>query len=456
MAGVLILPRLGAAALLAVLLVVLLGGAAESQPQKQAQKEAAFFRLDNGLEVLALRGFASGTAAHMVWYKTGAADEEEGKTGLAHYLEHLMFRDSRLDGQGGFSGRIERIGGEDNAWTSSDYTVYHQKIASARLEEVMALEAARMAELRLSEAAALAERDVVLEERRFRYARSPSRKLYEALLRALYGDDPHGRPVIGYEEDIARLTGEDASRFHRRYYHPANALLVVAGDIVPAEVLRLAKKYYGVLPSGGEPARRFARPPARSGEEKITMTRPQLQREAFYRLYVIPSLAEAGVEQAAGFTLLASVLGGGESARLYRVLAEEKQLAVSASAWSQLAGRGAGIFAISLTPAAGVDLDELAAALDETLEEFFRQGVQADELKRAKSQIYAEAIYARGESGALARRGGNFIVAGGTLADFLIWPELVEQIPAAKVQALARSWLKREGAVSGFLRQPDA
>ncbi|NND50166.1 MAG: insulinase family protein [Rhizobiales bacterium] len=412
------------------------------------------FTLDNKLEVVVIEDHRSPVVTHMVWYRVGAADEPPGKSGIAHFLEHLMFKGTDTLGPGEFSEQVALNGGTDNAFTSQDYTAYHQRIAKDRLPILMRLEADRMANLKLLEKDVETEREVILEERARRYGNSPSAQLSEQMDAALYLNHPYMRPVIGWEHEMKQLTREDAVSFYRRYYTPANAVVVIAGDVTPDEIRDLAQQTYGALENGVEigPRRRATEPPQRAAR-RVAMEHTQVNLERWRRTYLAPAFSSAAPEVRAGLELLGQILGSGSSSRLYRELVIDRKVAVSAGAY--YAGRGLvyGEFAFHAVPADGVSLDQLEAEIDRVIDDVMSDGVTDEELKRAKTQLIADLVFDQDSQSRMARTFGAALVTGSTVDDVINWPGDVRAVSADEIAALARDHLLLEQSVTGTLKR---
>ncbi len=270
----------------------------------------------------------------MVWYRNGSADDPPGKSGIAHFLEHLMFKGTETRPKGMFSNLVSELGGQENAFTSYDYTAYFQKVAKEHLATMMAFEADRMTNLVLSDEDVLPERDVVLEERRMRTDSDPGAQLQESIGRTLYVNHPYGLPIIGWQHEIESLNRDDALAYYRRFYTPENAILVVAGDVTADDVRKAAGETYGRIPARGEAPRRnrTAEPPIPAAR-RVELADPKVEQPSFQRYWLTPSYRTATGGEAHALEVLAQLLGGGPTSRLYRALVREQEIAVSAGAW---------------------------------------------------------------------------------------------------------------------------
>ncbi|MBI1262040.1 MAG: insulinase family protein [Rhizobiales bacterium] len=415
-------------------------------------QEPASFTLSNGMKVLVIPDHRAPVVTHMVWYTVGAADETPGKTGLAHFLEHLMFKGTKNIAPGEFSKIVARNGGKDNAFTSYDYTAYFQLIARDRLPLVMKMEAERMTGLQLADKDVLPERDVVLEELRMRIENSPMAQLSSDMNKALYGDHPYGRDIIGYKSEVAALTTEDALDFYRRFYTPNNATLIVAGDVTAAELKPLAEKYYGVI-ADRAPTLVHDHPAVVWPKEPVRVTRhdDRVQESSWVRNYPAPSYAQAGPRAGAALDVLAQVLAGGTTSRLYQSLVVDQKVATALQSWYQGARRDAGEFGIYALPQQGQPLDKLESAIESEIAKFLKAGISDEEVERAKTLIIADAVYARDDQQTMAYAYGEGTLTGLTPEIITAWPDYVAKVTAKDVMDAARHVLDNQHAVTGEL-----
>jgi zinc protease len=407
-------------------------------------------RLANGLEIVVIEDHRAPVVTHMVWYRNGSADDPPGKSGIAHFLEHLMFKGTSNHPQGKFSELIADLGGQENAFTSNDYTAYFQRVAKEHLDVCMDYEADRMKNLVLSDEEVTPERNVVLEERRMRTDSDPSEQLGEALQAALFTQHPYGRPIIGWNHEIESLDRADALTYYDRFYTPENAILVVAGDVEAPEVVALAEKYYGPLPVQGAPPKRFRpREPEPRAHRLVTLADEKVEQPTHQSIFLVPSYKSAAPGEAEALEVLAYLLGGGHTSLLFKTLVIEEKLAVMAGAHYQGTAVDDTRFYMFAVPAQGVSLERLDAAIDAVIARAARTVQEAD-VERAKIRLVAEAIYAQDNQATLARWYGTSLASGLNLEDVAQWPERIESVGAGDVQKAVR-WLDKRRGVTGFL-----
>jgi zinc protease len=414
------------------------------------------FTLRNGLEVVVITDRRAPVVTHMVWYRVGAADEPRGHSGIAHFFEHLMFKGTREIAPGEFSRTIARNGGDDNAFTSWDYTAYYERIARDRLELVMRMEADRMRNLRFSDETFASERDVIGEERRQRIDNNPGAVLGERMRAILWPHHPYGTPVIGWLHEIQALDRETALRFYETWYAPNNAILVVAGDVDAAELRPLAERYYGRLrPTRNLPTRTWVRDPPAVGPLRVTHRDEKVRQPSLSRIYRAISYATDEGRQAHALDVAMEILGGSETSRLYRALVEDQRIAVSAGASANAAGLGGGSVSVWATPVEGVSLETVEAAVDRVIADFLRDGPTETELARAKSSLSASAIYARDSQESLANIYGSSLAQGESIEDIVTWGDDIAAVTREEALAMARQTLDINASVTGWLMPPE-
>ena len=392
-----------------------LGPVGSSAPATVAVKPVQF-TLANGLTVIVKPDRRAPTAVHMLWVRAGSIDEVDGTSGVAHVLEHMMFKGTKTLGVGEYSRRVSALGGRENAFTSRDYTGYFQQIPAARLEEVMRLEADRFMNSQWADEEFRREIEVVKEERRLRTEDSPRALLFEQLNAATFVASPYRRPIVGWMNDLDAMTPEDVRDFYRRWYVPANAAVVVAGDVDPAEVRRLAEQYYGAIPARPVPARKPREEPPQSGARRIEFKWPAEQAYVAlaFRTPRLTSLQPGPeTDDALALVVLAAVLDGHPSARLTRALEQgPDRVADSSTAWSGLWARGPQTFGLSGIPAPGKTAEQLEAALRAEVARVAREGVSETELNRVKTQWVASEVYKLDSVMSQARELGVFWALG--------------------------------------------
>ncbi|WP_099827741.1 M16 family metallopeptidase [Oceaniglobus indicus] len=438
---------------LAALLAVTLGLAGAAQ----GEDKLTTFTLDNGLEVVVLEDHRAPVVVQMVWYRTGAADEPPGASGIAHYFEHLMFKGTDTMAPGEFSKVVAANGGSDNAFTSQDQTAYYQRVAANRLGLMMQMEADRMRNLKLDGTDILTERQVVLEERNQRTESDPQALFREQMSAAQFLNSPYGIPVIGWKHEIEALTLDNAMKFYRTYYAPNNAILIVAGDVDPAEVKALAETHYGPLePTEDLPARMRPQEPPQRAERRMVLEDPRVAQPYVIRSYLAPERDPGDQETAAALELLAAVLGGSaQTSELARRLQFDTQEALWVTAFYNGTSYDDTTFGLAIAPAPGQTLEQAEAALDREIAAFLDRGVDPEQLERIKMQLRASRIYAQDSVQARARVYGDALTSGLTLEDVKAWPDILQAVTGEDIIAAGRMVFDRDKAVTGWLRAPS-
>jgi zinc protease len=407
--------------------------------------------LGNGMEVVVIEDHRAPVVSHMVWYKVGSADEPRGKSGIAHLLEHLLFKGTAKVPSGQFSKIVARNGGRDNAFTSYDYTGYFQNVAKDKLDLVMGMEADRMINLELDEADVLTERAVVLEERRSRTDNNPSAQLREAMNAAQYMAHPYGIPVIGWKHEVEKLNLKDALAFYRRYYAPNNAILVVAGDVEADAVFKLAEKHFGPLARADTPKRQRPQEPPQRAERRVIFKDGRVSQADWRRGYLAPTRTSGDSRHAIPLSLFSDLLGGGTTSLLYRTLVMDRKLAANAGAYYSSTGLDLGRFVLYATPSPGVDLETLEVAMDEALAAALKDGFATVDLERSRTGLLAAAVYARDNLFTSPRIFGDALTSGLTVAQVEEWPDEVRKVTMEQVMAAGRAVLVRRHSVTGLL-----
>ena len=407
--------------------------------------------LSNGLKVIVKEDRRAPTAAHMVWYRAGSVDEVDGTSGVAHLLEHMMFKGTPTVGAGEFSKRVAAAGGRDNAFTSRDYTAYFQQVPKESLEEMMRLEADRMRHLTLDPKEFDQEIKVVMEERRLRTDDEPTAQLMEQLNATAFMAHAYRRPVIGFMNDLEHMTVQDARDWYDRWYVPNNATLVVVGDVRASDVFALAEKYYGPIAARPLPVRKPREEPVQVGARRLVVKAPA-DLPHLVMAYKAPTLRDPKNDRAPyALEMLAAVLDGHDGARFSRRLVKEQGLAVSAGAGYDSTGRGPSLFVLSASPRVGKTVADLEAALRAEIARVQTEGVTAEELARAKAQVVAGEIYKLDSMFAQAMEIGQMETIGLSHRDSAVAIERLRAVTAAEVQAVARQVFVDDGLTVGVL-----
>ena len=403
-----------------------------------AQAAAAFeTTLPNGLKIIVKQDRRAPTVAHMMWYRAGSMDEVNGTTGVAHVLEHMMFKGTARIGRGEFSRRVAAAGGRENAFTSRDYTAYFQQVHKSKLDLVMQLEADRMAHLKLTDQEFAKEIKVVMEERRLRTDDQARSLLHETLLATAYQAHPYRIPTIGWMRDLETMTAADARAWYRTWYAPNNAVLIVTGDADPAEVVRLAKKYYGPVRAKPLPVRKAQDEPPQKGVRRVEVKAPA---ELPYLMMAWHAPRLADIERDGdpyALEVLATVLDGYDGARINRILVRDTGVALEAGAGYDSTARGPAMFALEGTPAAGKSVAQLEQALRALLANVAAEGISEEELRRVKAQVVAAQVYKRDSIFGQAMEIGQFEMAGLSHRQLDRALEKIRAVTAAQVKEVA-------------------
>jgi zinc protease len=410
------------------------------------------FKLDNGLQVIVVPDHRAPVVTHYVWYRVGSADDPAGVSGIAHFLEHLMFKSTDKIASGAFSKVIAKLGGQDNAFTNYDVTGYYQRIAKDRLKTVMEMEADRMVNLRLTEREVATEREVILEERRSRTENNPSAVLSEQMSAALYQNHPYRIPIIGWMHEMAKLSREDALTFYKRFYAPNNAIVVVAGDVSVDEVKSLAEAAYGSLKPNPDIKQRVRpqEPPHRA-PRRVELKDPRAGNASVRRYYLTPSAVTAAPGEAEALYLMMKIAANGSTSRLYQRLVSEEKIASSAGGWYSGSGLDSGSIGIYAVAAEGVDLGKLEASMDSVLHELREKGVTEGELDRAKKAFIAEFVYESDSQSALARRYAEGALLGQTIEEVNDFPAAIARVSVEDIARVAAKHLDIRNSVTGTL-----
>jgi|SRR6056297_164401 zinc protease len=422
----------------------------------QAASEVTEFFLDNGMQVVVIEDTRIPAVTHMVWYRTGAADEPPTQSGIAHFVEHLMFKGTDDMDSGEFSQVVEANGGSDNAFTSWDYTGYFQRVAADRLDLMMQMEADRMRDLIFTEAEITTERSVILEERAQRTDSSPGGLFNEQMRAALYLNHPYGIPIIGWRHEMEELSIEDAEAFYETYYHPNNAILIVAGDVTPDQVRDLAQQHYGPIPaSDALPARARPTEPPHIADRRLVYEDERVSRP-YVAISMLAPAREAGNQaDAAALTFLAQIIGGsGQTSLFARQLQVEEERSLFASAYYDSTSLDASTFTLVNVPVPGISLEEAEADLWRMIDTFLQDGIDPDQFARLQFQIEASEIYDQDNTDGLARAYGVALTSGLTVEDVDAWPEVLAAVTPEDVMQAARRLFDDPSTVTGYLTRP--
>lgn len=444
-------PRPFIAGLVAFLSLFLLAPLALAE-QKTPAPPVSTFMLDNGLRIVVIPDHRAPVVTHMIWYKVGSADEPPGKSGIAHFFEHLMFKGTTNHPPGEFSAAVAAIGGEENAFTSYDYTAFYQQVTPEALKSMMDFEADRMRNLVLTEEVIGPERDVVLEERNMRVDTNPSALLDEEFDATLYQNHPYRIPVIGWKSEIKKLNRADAIAFYNAYYEPNNAIVVVAGDVDAETVRAYAEATYGKVPRGPDlPPRTRPQEPEHNTTRTVTLRDQRVGVPQFQEAWVVPSYNTAEPGEAEALDLLSEILGGGTQSRLYRKLVVEQGIAASAGAGYQGTALDPTSFTVYGSPRGKATLAEVEDAVNAEVALIARDGVSEDELEAAKTRFVRSMIFARDSQAGMARIYGATLATGGTVEDIAEWPDRIKAVTAEQVQAAAAKYLDQSRSTTGYL-----
>ncbi|WP_416237452.1 M16 family metallopeptidase [Sulfitobacter sp. F26169L] len=413
------------------------------------------FNLDNGMQVVVVEDHRAPVVQHMLWYRAGSADEPKGSSGVAHFLEHLLFKATDELEAGELSATVAANGGRDNAFTSYDYTAYYQRIAADRLDLMMKMEADRMKNIRLTPENIATERNVIIEERNQRTENNPQALFAEQVSAAQYLNHRYGTPVIGWMHEMEQLDLEDALGFYELYYSPNNTVLVVSGDVTPEEVRTLAEKHYGPIPANPDlPERLRTEEPRQNAERRVIFRDARVAQPYVSRSYLVPERDSGAQETAAALTILAEILGGGSTSYFAEKLQFDTQTVTYSTAWYSGVSLDDTTFRMIIVPSDGVTLSEGEAALDQAIADFLEKGVDAEQLERIKLQIRAAEIYAQDNVDGIANRYGRALTSGLTIEDVQAWPEILDAVTAEDIMKAA-SLLRREASVTGWLMRPE-
>lgn len=413
---------------------------AEIKPEKLFNAES--FTLSNGLQVVVIPNHRAPIVTHMMWYKAGSADEPQGDgvSGEAHFLEHLLFKGTKAIGPGQFSRIIRSIGGNDNAFTSWDYTAYYQNISRPYLETVMAMEADRMINLNPPAKEIAPEHQVIIEERRQRTDNDPKALFSEQIRSVLFNQSPYGTPIIGWKQEMPNISWEKAKAYYNTWYAPNNAILIVSGDITSKEMKALAEKYYGFLPGRTIPA--YIRPSVPDAPAPVTMTfkNETVQQPVYIQAVLAPSFMQNKNESYA-LQVLENTISSGASTRLYQSLVVGQKIAINIDLSYDNSSRGEGSLWIYATPAQQVSLKKLEAAIKDEFRKMIKDGIPATEIEKAKTRMIDSAVYARDSIQGPAQVIGQALASGASLEDIEYWPARINEITTDAVTQVLKKYL---------------
>lgn len=436
----------------ALLLVLLLAPAAMADDKPQIEQ----FSLSNGMKVVVVPNHTVPAVTHMVWYTVGAADDPYGKSGLAHFLEHMMFKGTESVPMGEFSKRIEKAGGISNAFTSEDYTAYFQIVAKDYLPMVMEMESDRMSHLKLDPAEILKEKQVILEEREMRVENSIGGFTNEQINAAMFHQHPYRIPTIGWVDEIRKLSVADVQDFYNRIYHPANAFLLVAGDVTVDEVKKLAEKYYGVIPAGEKFIRNWPDEPEHKASTSIGLTHPLAKQPFWEQGFLAPSYGtKDGRQYVEALTLLDYILGADKTGILYRDLVEGKKLASGVSTGYSGGVIGPAVFSVSVTPVEGASLDEIAKIASADIEKLTTSEISEADLTLAKDAMTAWRTYQLEGLRSMAFALGSMLAEGRSVDDYLEFEKKIRAVTAADIKAAATYVFTPQNSVTAIMYPAD-
>ncbi len=443
-------------------LILMLLSAPAAYAQGTAQEKtfnAESFTLENGMRAVVIQNHRVPVVTHMVWYGVGAADEAPGQSGIAHFVEHLMFKGTDTVPPGEFSKRVRALGGNDNAFTAQDITAYFQSISVDHLETVMIMEADRMRNLAFPPDDIDSERLVVLEERRQRTENNPTGYFFEQMRTALFPNHPYGNPVVGWLHEMEALTHKNVSDFYKKWYAPNNAILVVSGDITAAQIKPLAEKTYGVISVQETPERNWTSVPPLLANTRLVMYHPSIRQPLIQRLYRVPSTIQ-DKEISLALEVLTSIMGDGASSRFYKSLVVEQKIATSAGFRYSGTAMSDAVLRISATPTADTELETVEAAIDDELRTLVKEGVTSQELIDAKTRLIDAAVFARDSLSGPAMIFGYGLITGGTMDDIEYWPRDIEAVTIEQINTAARQFLDPDNSgtrphVTGYILPPE-
>jgi len=417
-----------------------------------ASSDTHEFKLSNGLKLIVREDHRAPTVAHMVWYRAGSMDEINGRTGVAHVLEHMMFKGTNKVKSGEFSRLVAAVGGRENAFTSRDYTAYFQQVEKSKLDKVIELEADRMSNLNFDDAEFLKEIQVVMEERRLRTEDNPSSLLNESLMATAFMTSPYRHPVVGWMNDLQNMKAADARDWYRSWYAPNNATVVISGDVDPKQILKVVEKYYGAIPMHELPVRKPQIEPPQKGIKQVQVKAPA-DNAQLAMAWKVPRLEPGKLDDPEPYALelLTAVLDGYDNARLNRVLVKQEKVVNDVGVGYDMISRGPELFLINASMAKGKTVAQAQASIRKSLEELKQKGILESELKRIKVRILSDQIYKRDSIFGQAMEIGGTEMAGFSWKDIDYMLEKMQTITPEQVQAVAKKYLVDEGLTIAIL-----
>lgn len=400
------------------------------------------FTLDNGLQVIVIENHRAPVINHMIVYFVGAKDEPVGKSGIAHFMEHLMFKGTQKIPSGQFSQIVRSVGGQDNAYTTQDYTAYFQSVAREHLPLMMEMEADRMTNLTLTDDIVAIERDVILKEREQRTDNDPIGAFWEDVNNVLFVNHPYALPVIGWRHEITQLSKHDIEDFYQKWYAPNNAVVLLSGDITAQEAHNLAREYYAPITAKPLPERQKTDIPILTGQRRLTKESHDIRQPLWSRHYLAPQAHKDRIKASDALLFFADIFGGGATGRLYQSLVVEQKIATNAFASYNSQSIGPARFSLIVTPADGVSLTDIETAIDKEIDAFFATPVTEKRVKETAKSLKIQSIFARDTLTGPARILGGALGNGLDIQTVEAWPDRVDAISADDVMQAGQSLLK--------------
>lgn len=444
--------------LIALVISLTLLSAARADEERLSQNPPLFdaktATLSNGLQIAVLADTRADRVRQMLWYSVGSSDEPRGLSGIAHYLEHMMFKGTALAPGDSFSRLITLHGGRENAFTSKDVTTYHQTVPSHLLQDIMQVEADRMRNLVLSLDELESERSVVLEERALRVDNSPFSRMREIMAATLYVRDPYGTPIIGWEHEINAITAEDLQAFYEQHYRPRNALLVVVGNTTLEEVLEIAQATYGTIPDLPYERVEIGQDPVSNMARTVALSDPAVAQDAWFRMMKTGGSSDTPGEEIAAKSMLMDIMAGDNSSRLYQALVLDEVLATSVSGFYNSLQRRGGQISLYAAATEGTDLADIDAAVARVQQQVMTDGITQEELDRVRDGALNSLVYLRDDVDRAARAVGQALSIGLTVEELNQWPTDIQNVTVEDVNAAARKVFQSNDHVTGYLTQP--